>query len=195
MKVWFKEMSSTFTLVFQLKCESTAWKSCVCLSLLQCISTNCPECESVCVPWRGERAAGVGAAGCSLCPAAEDNPTGWAPVQGWYWEAVPGAKKMPGPHSSHRAHLDQPLSEAVGHAGEGKSDQLGRKIQTVYYICILFGFALIFPFCRVDNTTWINRVLPYLISLPTFWVAVQWSTKTSPYSDCYVCKYVVWPRN
>ncbi|KAI3363416.1 hypothetical protein L3Q82_012034 [Scortum barcoo] len=33
-------------------------------------SADCPERESVCVPWRGERAAGVGAPGCSVCQFA-----------------------------------------------------------------------------------------------------------------------------
>ena len=98
---------------------------CLCAGMLQRSSADCPECESVCVSRRGERAAGVGAPGCSICPAPEADPAGRAPGQGWHREAVPGGKEMPGPHSSHTPHLYRPLSGAAGHAGAGRSTELG----------------------------------------------------------------------
>ena len=99
--------------------------ACLCAGMLQRSSADCPECESVCVSRRGERAAGVGAPWCSICPASEAHPAGQAPGQGWHGNAVPGGKAMPGPHSSHTPHLYRPLSGAVGHAGEGRSTELG----------------------------------------------------------------------
>lgn len=69
--------------------------------MLRCSSADCPECESVCVSWRGEGAAGVGALGRSLCPTAEADPAGPAPGQAGHGEAVPGGEEMPGPNSSY----------------------------------------------------------------------------------------------
>lgn len=64
--------------------------------MLRWSRAGCPECESVCVLRRGEQAAGVGALGRSLCPAAEADPAGWAHGQIGHGEAVPGSKEMPG---------------------------------------------------------------------------------------------------
>lgn len=60
-----------------------------------------------------------------------------------------------------------------------------RNIQNMYCICI-------FLVCSYFS---VLQSRQYRISLPVFWVAIQWSTIFSPYIDCYVCKCVMWPRN
>lgn len=82
-----------------------------------------PERESVCEPGRGVRAAGVGAPGSSLRPAAEVDPAKRGPGRAGPGETRSGGQEVPGPHSSHTPHLHRPLSGAAGHAGEGKSSQ------------------------------------------------------------------------
>lgn len=82
-------------------------------------SADCPKCESVRVSWRGQQAAGVGAPGSSLRPAAEADPAGREPEQARGADAVAGGKKEPGPRRTHPAHVYRPLSGAAGHAGEG----------------------------------------------------------------------------
>lgn len=82
-------------------------------------SADCPKCESVRVSRRGQQAAGVGAPGSSLRPAAEAGPAGREPEQARGADAVAGGKKEPGPRRTHPTHVYRPLSGAAGHAGEG----------------------------------------------------------------------------
>lgn len=110
--------------------------ACLCAAMLQCSGADCPECESVCVSWRGEQAAGVGALGRSLCPAAEADPAGRAPGRAGHGEAVPGGKEMPGPHSSYPPHVYRPLSGAAGHAGEGRRVQLGTETYRMHILLV-----------------------------------------------------------
>lgn len=126
----------------------------------QCGGADCPECESVCVSWRGEQAAGVGAPGCTVCPAAEADPAGWEPGPAMQGEALIGGKEMPGPHSSYTPHLYRPLPGAAGHAGEG--------------ICIWVALFSVLHGWQHHRT------------LSVFWVAVHWSTIASPFIDCCV---------
>lgn len=102
---------------------------------------------------RGEQAAGVGAAGCSLRPAAETDPAGQAAGEGGRRHAGPGGEEVPGPHRSHPPDNHLSLPRAAGHARESKSSGLFR----IFHVSMANGHQssdVTFPPTRRRRASW-----------------------------------------